>query len=332
MGDVLLTLPVMRSVLREQPDLSILFVTRKKFAPYFRGIERLEVIPFDPEGDHRGISGLFRLFRELRRRTFGAVIDLHSILRTWILGGLLFASGHPVYRVSKHRRVRRKVLSRSVAGLAVRHTVLRYSDVFLKAGIRSSVDGPVFEGAGRAPATGVAVEPRLRIGIAPVSKHQTKNWGLNRTAELIELILNDIHAEIFLFGGKEDQHDLDIICGPDVHNQAGRTDLTTELELICSLDLFVSMDSANMHLAALAGVPVVSIWGATDPSLGFAPLNQPETNSIYADPERVTCRPCSVYGEIPCHRTDSPMLCMTSISPERVLAKIKEILQPAGKI
>jgi ADP-heptose:LPS heptosyltransferase len=81
------------------------------------------------------------------------------------------------------------------------------------------------------------------------------------------------------------------------------------------------MDSANMHLAALSGVKVVSIWGATHSFSGFGAWNQPNESKveIYLD-----CRPCSVYGEKFCYRGD--MACMNRISPEMIVEKIKSCL------
>ena len=67
------------------------------------------------------------------------------------------------------------------------------------------------------------------------------------------------------------------------------------------LDVMLSMDSANMHLASLTGIPVVSVWGATHPMAGFLGYNQDPENVIQIDLE---CRPCSIYGNKPCQRGD----------------------------
>ncbi len=90
------------------------------------------------------------------------------------------------------------------------------------------------------------------------------------------------------------------------------------------LDVMISMDSANMHLASLTGTPVVSIWGATHPYAGFVGWAQKPSNILQVD---LPCRPCSIYGNKPCARGD--MECMHRISPESVVAKVEEVL--AGK-
>lgn len=325
MGDVLLTLPVMLGILEENPEVQLIFVTRKRFTPYFTGHDRLVLVPFDPEGKHKGISGLLALFREIRGFPFKKVVDLHGVLRTNLLSILLRISGRRIYKIRKYRLLRRKILKNPKSG-TMPHTVERYGRVFEKAGFTGKLAQKVFGLPGNPGGSGIRNKEIVRIGMAPLSKHLTKNWGLSHFSGLINLLNAEYQVEIHLFGGPEDTEVLNSLSGPLVYNHAGRLSQREEISLIRTLDVFLSMDSANMHLASLAGIPTVSIWGATDPRLGFGALNQPEDYSIFADPEVVTCRPCSVYGEIPCIRTDAPMICMNSITPEKVFNKIKEIL------
>ena len=56
---------------------------------------------------------------------------------------------------------------------------------------------------------------------------------------------------------------------PSVVSMIGKLNMRTELNLMSHLDVMLSMDSANMHLASLVNIPVVSIWGATHPYAGF---------------------------------------------------------------
>ena len=84
-------------------------------------------------------------------------------------------------------------------------------------------------------------------------------------------------------------------------------------------DVMLSMDSANMHLASLVNIPVVSIWGATHPYAGFMGWKQLPINTVQLD---LPCRPCSVYGQKPCWRGD--YACLREIKPEEIIAKIEE--------
>jgi len=94
-----------------------------------------------------------------------------------------------------------------------------------------------------------------------------------------------------------------------------------ELILMSHLNAMVSMDSANMHLASITGIPVVSVWGATHPKAGFLGYNQDPENVIQIDLE---CRPCSIFGNKPCHRGD--YACLQNIPPERIVERINSII------
>lgn len=328
MGDVLLTLPVMAGILDGNPGVELVFVTRKRFAPYFNGIDRLIVVPFDPAGKHKGLTGIFRLFAEIRRYRCRKVADLHGVLRTHLLDILFLLSGCRVYKVRKHRKLRRLALKHDHGKPEIRVpvTVDRYASVFLKAGLTGEIRANALPAStDESRYTGITTGI-IRAGIAPLSKHATKNWGLNNVQKLIGMLNLQYPIEIHLFGGPEDHAAMEVLAARNVKNHAGETSPQEEIALMRSMDVFITMDSANMHLASLAGVPTVSVWGATDPKLGFAPVFQPEEYSLYADPSKVTCRPCSVYGQIPCKRDDAPMICMNSISPSQVLDKINKIL------
>ena len=94
-----------------------------------------------------------------------------------------------------------------------------------------------------------------------------------------------------------------------------------ELALMSHLDVMVSMDSANMHMAALVDIPVVSIWGATHPYCGFKGWRQQESSTVQL---AMTCRPCSVFGDKPCQRGD--YYCLSGIKPAAVMARIMDVL------
>src|SRR5690606_4511860 len=87
------------------------------------------------------------------------------------------------------------------------------------------------------------------------------------------------------------------------------------------LDVMVAMDSLNMHLAALLGVPVISIWGPTHPFSGFGPYGQGNEAIVQVPVAELECRPCSIFGNKPCFRKD--LACMNRITPETVHARIR---------
>ena len=131
-------------------------------------------------------------------------------------------------------------------------------------------------------------------------------------------------VKVFLFGGgKSEQEVFDswIAKYPSVVSMIGKLNMRTELNLMSHLDVMLSMDSANMHLASLVNIPVVSVWGATHPYAGFMGWKQLPVNTVQLD---LSCRPCSVYGQKPCWRGD--YACLRDITPEQVIAKIEGII------
>ncbi|MBR2887786.1 MAG: glycosyl transferase family 1, partial [Bacteroidales bacterium] len=104
-----------------------------------------------------------------------------------------------------------------------------------------------------------------------------------------------------------------------VESLVGRSGgLANELNLIADLDCMLSMDSANMHLASLVGTRAVSVWGATHPAAGFLGFNQNPDDAVQVD---LPCRPCSVYGNKPCHIAEQ-YKCLNSITAEGIVEKI----------
>ena len=107
-------------------------------------------------------------------------------------------------------------------------------------------------------------------------------------------------------------------------NLTGIFSLDEELSLFSKLEAMVCVDSANMHLAALSGVPVISIWGGTHVMTGFGPFPNPDHRIVEIPTEQLSCRPCSVYGLENCPRKDHA--CMQEIKSERVINAVRELL------
>jgi ADP-heptose:LPS heptosyltransferase len=166
------------------------------------------------------------------------------------------------------------------------------------------------------------------IGIAPFAKYLEKMYPIKKMKEVLRLLLQHPKLKIFLFGGKNDapllQHWEEEFSR--VESMAGKMSFIKELQAIAQLDLMVSMDSANMHLASLYGVPVISVWGGTHPWLGFYGWGQQETNAVQVD---LDCRPSSVFGNKLCPRED--LACMNLISPIMIYDKIMTELNNPGK-
>src|SRR5690606_29286062 len=172
----------------------------------------------------------------------------------------------------------------------------------------------------------MGVEPKKIIGIAPFAAHASKTYPLDLMTKVIANLDNTEKYRILLFGGgKKEIIQLQKLANPfaNVINVAGKLNFEEELALISNLDLMVSMDSGNGHLAAIFGIPVITLWGVTHPYAGFAPFQQPDSHQLVANREKFPLIPTSIYGnKFP---TDYEEVIQT-ISPETVVLKIKELL------
>ncbi len=351
MGDVSLTVPAIKGVLNANPDLEITLVTRKFFAPFFFDIPRLTLFYPELSGRHKGLTGLIRLYRDLKKQgPFEKLIDLHGVIRTKVLSFLFKISGTPCFSIDKGRK-EKKFLIKSKYIRALKHTTERYLDTFRSAGFEGQI--------GKAPYLNYNEEARqkavgfiqknqtdpltIKVGLAPFAKLKPKIWDIKNFRVLVQLINAEYKVEFYLFGGG--QHEVSSLIEfkqffQNVHLVAGKLQLSEELALIRNLDLMISMDSSNMHLAALSGVPTVSIWGGTHPAFGFSALGQPTEYHIQTPASSLKCRPCSVFGKKSCIY-DTPK-CMEMVKPTEVFKalvkfnllspKVKKANQASSKI
>ncbi len=332
-GDVALTVPVIRGVLNKNPDLHITFVSDLRFRAFFHAIPRLVFYGIELK-KYKGLPGLIKLHQELKSvYNWDLVIDLHSVMRTWVLHGLFRLSGKKVFEIDKGRE-EKKALTRKTGKVfkPLKHTIERYLDVFRKAGIPVSADydrpiryNPDFITNAKAFCTENNLDKKEPwIAVAPFSTHKEKQWPNDKMEELIGILTEDNNYKIFLFGaGSEEEPKLEALSKKfsNTYNLAGRLNMEEEIALLRDIDLMISMDSFNMHLAALCNVKVVSIWGATHPHGGFGPLNNNEKYIVQISQQVLDCRPCSVFGSKPCHRGDHA--CMQRISVEQVLDQVQ---------
>ncbi|HEX8015101.1 MAG TPA: glycosyltransferase family 9 protein, partial [Flavobacterium sp.] len=135
--------------------------------------------------------------------------------------------------------------------------------------------------------------------IAPFAQYDSKVYPLDLMKEVIAKLAENPANKILLFGGgKKEIEILDSLSErfENVINMAGKIKFQQELQLISNLDVMLSMDSGNAHIAAMLGIKVVTLWGATHPYAGFLPFNQSLDNALTSDRSQYPKLPTSVYG------------------------------------
>jgi ADP-heptose:LPS heptosyltransferase len=326
MGDVALTTPVINALRKNYPDVTITLVTRSVFAPFFNSISGVHLVLPDFNCRHKGLPGIFRLFADIKNKgRIDHVIDLHDVIRTKMLRLLFRLHGIPASVIKKGRSEKKKVIKgKNRSGL--KHTVERYCDVFYKAGFAVIPEPGVSiipPSGSMNKISGLALQTDVTdIGVAPYAKHKLKMWPEEYMIRLLRMLSEKHEVKYWFFGGVEDLDKLNILHKslPGSYVVAGKLDLGEEIALMSRLDLMITMDSSNMHMAALSGTNVISIWGGTDPVIGFGAWQQPEDYAIRIPVEELNCRPCTIYGKGKCRRGD--FACMNWLTPEIVYNRI----------
>lgn len=325
MGDVAICVPILRAFSQQYPEVKITVLTREFFTPFFRNESNTFVFPADVKGKHKGILGLYKLSKELKVLEIDAVADLHNVIRSKILK--FFFLRIKWVQLDKGRAEKKALTSKKIMK-QLKTTHQRYADVFEALGFPLNLRNPTF------PKTTIlnnklklviGGDSQKRIGIAPFAAFKGKVYPLELMESVIET-LSKSHRIILFGGGKKEIEILDAIVSKyeNVVNLAGKLSLSEELDVVSNLDVMLSMDSGNAHIAAMLGIKIISIWGVTHPFAGFSPFNQPEDFGLLANKDQFPLIPTSIYGN---KHPENYIEASRSILPKTIVDKIEKVLK-----
>lgn len=322
MGDVAMTVPVIYAFSKAYPDVKISVLSKPFFRPIVETIPNINFIPAEVTSRHKGVSGLWKLSRELKKEGITHIADLHNVLRSKIL---LKFMGVPSVQIDKGRTEKKALINGGIDSFKpIKTSINRYKDVFNKLGFidikplvlpRTDKEKPVVNFIKKCT--------RKWLGIAPFAAHLGKQYPLDLMREVIKLLDDSGDWDIFLFGSPDEIDVLKDLCFNcvDARVAAGALKFKEQINLIAQLDIMLSMDSGNGHLAAMFGVPTVTLWGVTHPFAGFSPFNQ-ERHCLLSNRDTYPEIPTSIYGNVlPKGYEDV----MKTITPENVVNKINNL-------
>lgn len=302
-GDVVLAQPLVAALRREFPTARLDVLCTPPVAELVRAGPHVDdVLCYDKRGDDRGVGGLYRLVQELKQRSYTLAVSPHKSFRTaWLLA----AAGIPLrvgFRQSAgwflyHRRVRRD---------AAEHEVLRNLSLLSALGVDPRAADPELTlavasrqrcaAAKKLAALGVPGAGRQFVfGINPGSVWRTKRWSIEGFAALIGALKAKYACHVLIFGGPDDAAiagAIQALSGGAAIDAAGAFTLAELPAALERCDVLISTDSAPMHMAVARGVPVVAVFCATTPSLGFYPFS---SRSVVVHKD-LHCRPCGSHG------------------------------------
>jgi len=333
-GDAIMALPALRAVRKRFPEAEIAIVGRPYVADIYRDQEICnQLIPYDPKGLHAGFSGRERLAAELRAQKFDVALLLQNAFdAAW----LAWRANIPE-RIGYARDVRSFLLTKAVPlprhGETPAHEKFYYLELLRRAGWLDSVQDETFIGLSvpeekRRSADELLCkfgvrQGALRIAIgAGASYGSAKCWPPPRFAEVANRLQSEADADVILFGIAAEANVSTAISGelrrPPI-NLTGKTAIADLPALLSQCHLFIGNDSGAMHVAAAVGLPIVAVFGPTDPN-GTAPV----TTRCSIVQQRPYCSPCFLR----CCPTDHR--CMTAITAGMVAAAARPWLEVQG--
>ena len=339
-GDVAMTVPVVKALALTHPDLHIIMVSRPFAAAFYEGLaDNVEFVAMDlKDPRYQGTMGVEHVYQDLRALNPDMVADLHDVIRTKYARLRFRMAGIRVSYIDKHRKGRKELTRQDDKVLVQQPTSFeKYAEVFRNLGLQMPTLSDVLHAdavttdSSLCDRVFVELYPNGRlgggcIGIAPFAAHDGKIYPVAKMEQVIaDLVAAHPDLNILLFGGG--QRDKEVFDRWRMKYENVRFvsekchGMREELAVMKQLKCMVSMDSGNMHLASLVGTPVVSIWGATHPLAGFMGWGQSEDDAVQVD---MPCRPCSIYGSKPCIHGDYP--CLNTITPGDVVRKIEKYL------
>ena len=328
-GDVILATGLVESVKQKWPAAAIDLVVIPKAANVLEHNPHLRrVVVFDKRRRNLSFYKLWRFARKLRTEKYDLALVPHRSLRSallvWLaniprrvgfdrspaLAGWLFH--HRVVYRQKHEVERNLDLLRPFGGGELRPPKIYWT----------------IEDSKRLDEVLQAKTPALKplIALAPGSVWYTKRWPQEYFQELAWHLLEKIDGAVVLIGGPEDVALCEKIrnaVGGHCFNVAGQLTLRQTAALLNRCEILVSNDSAPTHLGVAAQCRVITVFGSTVPAFGFAPFDPAgDRHAILEQP--LPCRPCTDHGRRQCPL--GTLECLKSITPERILIKVNEML------
>jgi heptosyltransferase II len=321
-GDAIMALPALRAVRAKFSDAHIAIVARPYVADIYRGQQICDqLVPYDLKGEHKSLSGRAKLARELRAQKFDVAFLLQNAFdAAW----LAWRAGIPE-RIGYARDARSLLLTKAVPvpkpGEIPAHEQFYYLELLRRAGwldrvagescIVVNVEQQAKQSAEEKLLAAGARPGKLRVAIgAGASYGSAKCWPPDRFAEVANRLIAESNAEIILFGTPAEAEVSSAIKSAMRTTPIDLTGQTTIADLPALLSrchLFIGNDSGAMHVASSVGLPVVAIFGPTDPQ-GTAPVTPRHT----IVQEKPYCSPCFL------RRCPTDHRCMTKVATAAV--------------
>jgi heptosyltransferase II len=334
-GDAIMAIPALQVVRSRWPDAQLTVLARPWVADLYRGQGIADnLIVFESRGRHKGLRGREKLIAELRYEKFDIALLLQNAFEAaW----LAWRAGIPE-RIGYARDRRSWLLTRAIEvpaeGEIPAHEKYYYLELLRRAGwlkhdklpavehIALSISADAREAAAQRLIAAGARPGAMWIAFAPGAAYgSAKCWAPERYASLADELILAYDADVILFGTPQES-DMAARIQKSMRSRAvslvGATQIGELPALLGACRLFVGNDSGAMHVASAAGLPIVGVFGPTDPD-GTSPV----TPQFALVRQPVACSPCFLRHCPIDHR------CMTRISVREVFVAAENFITGA---
>lgn len=335
LGDVAMSIPVVYSVCEAHSEVNFVIVTQEVASTLFVNAPANLTVVGVTEQETSSLAAISRLAKRLAADyAIDAVIDLQGEWHTRLLSTLMSLNGAKrvvtIDNATKGKQQLTRRRNKRMFPLTTQRD--RYREALNRMGFAfEETFSSIYRNGGKGdPATFAHIAPAKRdgerwIAVAPFAKWDGKIYPMPLMEKALDVIAAEPNVRIFFLGhGEKEQAQFakwtaKYACATSLADR--RYGFPVELALLSHCDVMLSMDNMNMHLASLVRVPVVSVWGASHPYCGFMGWKQDERNVVQLN---MACRPCSLFGDKPCHYND--FFCLTGIQPQMVANAVKRVL------
>lgn len=334
-GDVVLTTPMLYAIKQSFPNCYLAVLVRPEAKQILEPLSFVdEVLVIDKRKKERGL-GMFFVIRIIQKKNFDILMAPHRSTRTAIISLLSRIPYRVGYRSSSLSFVYHKRLERKNEHEI--HRLIHFVKDSINPDLKYITNSPILEETEDSKNETLKLLKNFNkkpIAFACSSVWETKRWTPWGFAELAGKLIQMYNCSVILIGSKEDyelsehirniaKHILTANIYKEIYNFCGKTNLITLYSLMKRCRLLVSNDSAPIHFACAAKIPVVTILGPTTKDLGYAPIAE---NTFVVEIENLYCRPCGTHGGKKC--PEKHFRCMKDITPDMVIEKIKQMNLP----
>jgi heptosyltransferase-2 len=327
-GDIILSSPIFEALKELYQDGEIYLLTTPKGRelmeknPFIK-----EIIVYDKKKRERGIANLIRIIKRIRKIKFELAIIPHSSIRSALIAYL----GKIPHRVGFSKRFTDIFYNEKVKYSSNLHQVERNLDLVYREVRKKRIPHlKIYISNNDRRKANLFLEKNkildgdLLVGINPSSFWPTKRWKIEGFAEVADFLIREERAKVIIFGGPNDERILKEVSNNMKEKAifAGNIFNLRELSAVierCSL--FISNDSAPMHIAMAMNVPTIAIFGPTTLDIGFGPYGE---RHIVVERKELECRPCSLHGPRRCPKKN--FACMEGITSKEIIEAFRELL------